>query len=252
MPRWKYGAFGVKDLFTLVNLAAGVAAMRFALVGEPRNAGYAVIAGYLGGDIVDGAVARATNTGNRFGAELDTVTDHFVHVIVPALVLYSVYRSGGHGGMGLVAGGVLIGAATIRHARFAAAPFRYPLAWCGLPRTVPGFFALAYALSHFLARHPSGYPLGTALVVALSAMTLVPVPYMTHRGARAMQWYVRFSVAWFLLGLPVVALLARRYLFDLFAFDMVVYAMAGWVPVRADERAGFYGEYHRWAADLAR
>ena len=61
----------MKDLFTLVNLLSGVVAIHYLIAGQLSRAGYAVIVGYLGGDLLDGTVARRTGTGNRFGAEFD-------------------------------------------------------------------------------------------------------------------------------------------------------------------------------------
>ena len=84
LVRRRIGPFGIKDLFTLINLFSGVAAIRFALQDRVQAAGYAVVVGFLCGDLLDGLVARRTGTGNSFGAEFDSVTDHFVHVVVPS------------------------------------------------------------------------------------------------------------------------------------------------------------------------
>ncbi|HEX2659274.1 MAG TPA: CDP-alcohol phosphatidyltransferase family protein, partial [Polyangia bacterium] len=80
--RWTIGPFGVKDLFTIINLLGGVAGIIFVIHGQPRLAGLAVFAGYLFGDALDGMVARMTGTSNKFGSEFDTATDHFAQAIV--------------------------------------------------------------------------------------------------------------------------------------------------------------------------
>lgn len=250
MLRFKVGPFGIKDLFTLVNLLSGVAAVGFAVKGEVRDAGYAVLVGFLLGDIVDGTVARLTQTANRFGAEFDSITDHFVHVCVPGLIFYVVYERGDHAAMGLAALAALLVGATVRHARFAAARFHFPLCWCGLPRTISGFAALSFPLSTLFTRIPSGYVVGVVVVVVLSALNLAPIPYMTHRGDRPMQLYVKVCVIGFLLSAPVAFLVARRYTFDVFFLGMMTFALTGWFPVHGDERRAFYAEYRRWTADL--
>jgi CDP-diacylglycerol--serine O-phosphatidyltransferase len=251
MLRRRIGPFGVKDVFTLVNLLGGVAAVGYVVQGEPRNAGYAVLAGFLLGDIVDGMVARRTGTANRFGAEFDAVADHFVHVFVPGLVIYTVYEHGGHGVLGLAAVGALIVCASIRHARFAAARFQFPLCWCGLPRTISGFAALSFPLSSLFANVGHRWALGVVVVVVLSVLNLVPIPYMTHRGRRAMQPYVKVAVAIFLLSTPVLFVVGRRFTFDALFACMMTFALAGWFPVHRDERRAFFAEYRRWAAELA-
>jgi phosphatidylserine synthase len=250
--RRRIGAFGVKDLFTLVNLLSGVIAVRFALSDRVRPAGYAVVVGFLCGDLLDGFVARRTGTGNTFGAEFDSLTDHFVHVVVPSLILYVVYQDGGHAWLGLCVVGALVGAATIRHARFAVERFAFPLCWCGLPRTIAGFAAMSFPLSTvFFARNPERYWTGFGVVTVLSLLTLLPVPYMTHRGERAMQPYVKLFVGLFIVTPVVVFVVDRQYAFDLFFFWIAGYALFGWFPVSRDERRRFYREYRRWSARVA-
>ena len=130
--RWSIGPFGVKDLFTLVNLMGGVFGIYFVMDQRPDWAGFAVLAGYLFGDTLDGVVARLTNTSNRFGSELDTATDHFVQAIVPAMIVYAVYAHGGHRVAG-ISPAIMITCATVRQALFTVAKMGDPLMYCGLP-----------------------------------------------------------------------------------------------------------------------
>lgn len=245
-------SFHLKDLFTLVNLVSGVIAVHFVLQGWPRTAGFTVIVGYLFGDLLDGQVARLTNTSNRFGAELDSIVDHFVHVVVPGIIIYTVYSDAGHEGLGLVALGVLVGTATIRHARLAAAKFDFPLCWCGLPRTISGFTAMSLALAKVVTDNLRHYYVPAfAAVMLLSVMNLVPIPYMTHRGHRAMQTWVKVLVGTFVVLPVIVFFVDRDRTFDVFLVFMLGYAFTGWVPVRRDERSAFWAEYRRWTAELA-
>jgi phosphatidylserine synthase len=242
----------LKDVFTLVNLVSGVVAVHYVLVGEPRTAGFAVLAGFFFGDMLDGRVARRTGTSNRFGSELDSIVDHFVHVVVPALILCTVFRDAGHATLGLVALGVLVGTATVRHARFAAQKFDFPLCWCGLPRTISGFTAMSLALAEITTDHLRDVSVPSfLLVVLLSALNLVPIPYMTHRGARAMQPWAKALVALFVAAPFAMFFIDRDRTFDVFLVFMLGYALLGWVPVRREERQAFYAEYRRWAASLA-
>jgi phosphatidylserine synthase len=249
--RWS-GSFHLKDVFTLVNLVSGVVATHFVLFGEPRTAGFTVVVGYLFGDLLDGQVARMTGKSNRFGAELDSIVDHFVHVVVPGIIIYTVYRNAGHELLGLILLGTLVGTATIRHARLAAAKFDYPLCWCGLPRTISGFTAMSLALAKTITDHLRGYYLPAFIaVLLLSAMNLLPIPYMTHRGKRAMQPWVKLAVGSFVLLPVVVFFIDRDRTFDVFLVFMLGYALTGWIPVRPEERAAFWVEYRRWSAELA-
>src|ERR1044071_2628997 len=114
--RFSIGPFGLKDLFTLVNLMGGVFAVHFVVIGQPTLAGYALLAGYLLGDTLDGPVARLTKTSNKFGSEFDTATDHFVQGIAPALIAYAIYARAGQTVTAVVLMALMITCATIRQA----------------------------------------------------------------------------------------------------------------------------------------
>ena len=73
--------------FTLANLFLGVFAIVAASRGEFSTAGlYIVLGGIM--DALDGRVARATRTGSRFGAELDSLVDAITFGLAPALIMY--------------------------------------------------------------------------------------------------------------------------------------------------------------------
>ena len=79
----------VPSLFTLFNLFFGIWSMVLASRGEFYRAGwYIVFAGIL--DSLDGRVARLSNTGTRFGAELDSLVDVVSFGVAPAFLLYQV------------------------------------------------------------------------------------------------------------------------------------------------------------------
>ena len=168
--RWNIGPFGVKDLFTLVNLMGGVGAIVFVVEGNLPAAGTALLLGYLLGDTLDGPVARMTKTSNKFGSELDTATDHFVQAIAPAVIVYAAYARGGHATAGVVLMALVVACGTIRQALFSVAKMGDPLMYCGLPRTVSGYGAMAYVLSHlFFALNPARYAVGAVVITAFAA-----------------------------------------------------------------------------------
>jgi CDP-diacylglycerol--serine O-phosphatidyltransferase len=73
--------------FTLMNLFFGVLAMVTAIRGDHARAVWYIIAGAVC-DAIDGRVARATNTGSRFGEELDSLVDAISFGFAPALLMY--------------------------------------------------------------------------------------------------------------------------------------------------------------------
>lgn len=251
--RFSVGPFGLKDLFTLVNLMGGVVAIHYVLAGQPVWAGYALLAGYLLGDVLDGPVARATHTSNRFGGEFDTATDHFVQGIVPGIIVYAVYARAGHGGLGVALLGAVVGCATIRQAMFSVASLGDPLTYCGLPRTVSGYVSMAFVLSHWFRQHPAaGVAIGAGLVPVLALMGLLPIPYMTHKGVRRMQTWVKVLVAAALCTTLGALALAPDRTFDVMFGWLLGYAAFAWFPLTGDERRSFYERYRRWLTEVAR
>jgi CDP-diacylglycerol--serine O-phosphatidyltransferase len=75
------------SIFTLANLFFGIWSIVLASRGEFYRAGwYIVIAGVL--DMLDGAFARMSNTGTKFGAELDSLVDIVSFGVAPATLMY--------------------------------------------------------------------------------------------------------------------------------------------------------------------
>jgi len=250
--RWSIGPFGVKDLFTLVNLLGGIFAVHFIVAGEPVLAGYAVLAGFMLGDTLDGPVARLTKTSNKFGSEFDTATDHLVQGILPAIIVYAVYARGGHAVTGIVLMAVVITCATVRQALFSVAKMGDPLMYTGLPRTVSGFGAMAYTLSSFFfGMNPARYVVGVFAIIALALLNLLPIPYMTHRGGRRMQTHVKLLVLGFLVTPTVAFVFARQYTFDVLVIWTFGYAATAWIPIYPHEKKAFFERYRQWMTEVS-
>lgn len=249
--RWNIGYFGVKDLFTIINLLGGVGGLYFAFEGQLAYAGYSVFLGYVLGDSLDGPVARATKTANKFGSEFDAATDHFGQAIVPAVIVFVAYRMGGHPWLGAALMALFLATASIRHARFAVESFNYRLTYCGLPRTISGLVALSLPnATLFFKESFLGYE-GSAIPLVLTALlNLCPVPYMTHKG-RKFQTYVKILVAAFFIGPALLLLLAPQFFYDYLFFFTFGYATAAWIPLTPQERREFWSEYKRWSAQVA-
>jgi CDP-diacylglycerol---serine O-phosphatidyltransferase len=248
---WAIGYFGVKDLFTIINLLGGVIGIVLAFRGQLDYAGYAIFIGYLLGDVLDGPVARLTNTSNRFGGEFDAAADHVSQAIAPAIFVYVAFSSAGHDKLGIALLAVLITTASIRQARFAVEPFNYPLTYCGLPRTVSGLVTISLVNSLLFFKYSMlGYYGAAAVLVLTALLNLAPIPYMTHKG-RKIQGYVKPFVAGFLLIPPVMIVFAPAFVFDVLFVITFGYAMTAWIPIQPNERREFWAEYKRWSSVVA-
>jgi CDP-diacylglycerol--serine O-phosphatidyltransferase len=79
--------FNLANLFTFVNISAGVLAIYFII---HKEFGYAVLLAWIGGlfDIFDGKIARKYNLSSEFGLQIDSFADSLSFVIVPQFLLY--------------------------------------------------------------------------------------------------------------------------------------------------------------------
>jgi CDP-diacylglycerol--serine O-phosphatidyltransferase len=104
------------SIFTVGNMFCGYACIMFAMRGELESAapfiGFAVVL-----DMLDGRVARMTNTTSAFGLELDSLADIISFGLAPAVLAFA-WGLGDLGRLGWAAGFVYVTAAAMRLARF--------------------------------------------------------------------------------------------------------------------------------------
>jgi phosphatidylserine synthase len=251
--RWNYGYFGVKDLFTTINLLGGTVGIHYAMQGNLEYAGYAAFGGFLFGDALDGPVARITNSGNKFGSEYDRIVDHLSQTVTPAIMLYKAYEQMGHAYVGIAVMTVILMAASVRHARGMTDEFHFPVGFFGMNRTASGIIYLALPNSElFWKMHPWAFELGIAITIIMSILNLAPIPFLSHRPkGRRMQWWVKLGVWSFVFAPFVLFVVAREFVYDSIFFCTFVYAFTAWIPVTPEERREFYVEYKRWSAVVA-
>ncbi len=85
--------FNLANLFTFVNITAGLLAVYFI---TQNNFFLAIILAWIGGafDIFDGKIARKYELSNEFGIQLDSFADFLSFVLVPVFLIFqAVYAS---------------------------------------------------------------------------------------------------------------------------------------------------------------
>ncbi|NOQ30770.1 MAG: phosphatidylserine synthase [Helicobacteraceae bacterium] len=84
--------FNLANLFTFVNIAAGMSATYFI---TQNNFFIAIILAWVGGafDIFDGKIARKYNLSNEFGIQLDSFADFLSFVLVPVFLIFQAIYS---------------------------------------------------------------------------------------------------------------------------------------------------------------
>jgi len=238
--------FGVKDIFTTINVLGGAVGIFLCIEGMPFEAGVAVMLGYLLGDTLDGWVARKLKSANEFGAEYDTIADHNSHCIAPAAIVYTVYRDAGllptplaNQILAMALGSAIIIAASVRHARNVVRPVKFKGVWAGLPRSVLGFLSIAYVNATLAPFVPGGLWFGVVLIPALCVATLTYLPFTNHHLKRAHYWYVRVAIALFFVTTFGILAIAPRFMFDILFVWMLGYSLTAWMSLTLKERGDF-------------
>jgi CDP-diacylglycerol--serine O-phosphatidyltransferase len=174
----------VPSFFTLANLFFGFWAIVSAFNGNFKWAGFFIaFAGLL--DTLDGRIARLSNTGTKFGAELDSLVDVISFGIAPALLMYFLeFRVTGK--FGWVVCYLYLVAAALRLARFNVLSHGKPHSnwFTGLPSPAAGItLAMYYPFSQTAGYRASVAYLDlqheglTVLVLLLAALMVSNVKY---------------------------------------------------------------------------
>src|SRR5437762_13550855 len=217
----------VPSLFTLFNLFFGIWAMVLAARGEfYRASWFIVFAGIL--DTLDGRVARLSNTGTRFGAELDSLVDVVSFGVAPAFLMYQQHFAAAGAAAWIFCYFYVMGAA-IRLARFNITQAgRAKAHFIGLPSPAAGMTLATYFpfTQTSLYAALSGLPwhlVLTFLMIALTILMVSNVHYPTLPRAG-------FRTASGLLGLALilVILVFGIWKHDVFLFPLgITYMIYG-------------------------
>ena len=94
--------FNLANLFTMVNITAGLSATYFI---TQNNFFLAIILAWIGGafDIFDGKIARKFKLSNEFGIQLDSFADFLSFVLVPVFLIFQAVYSKQEGTLHIVA-----------------------------------------------------------------------------------------------------------------------------------------------------
>ena len=166
--RYPRGVFLLPSLFTVGNLFCGYACVAYSMTGRLEAAapfiGIAIIL-----DMLDGRIARLTNTTSAFGVEFDSLADVVSFGVAPAVLAFR-WGLSEVGRLGWAAGFIFLSAAAIRLARFniqtaTQADKRY---FVGMPSPAAAgvVAATVFAFPH----------LGEGVLRELAAVTLMLVP----------------------------------------------------------------------------
>jgi CDP-diacylglycerol--serine O-phosphatidyltransferase len=223
--QYRRGIYLLPSLFTVGNMFCGYACVVYAMKGELDLAapfiGVAIVL-----DMLDGQIARMTNTASAFGHEFDSLADVVTFGLAPAVLAFA-WGLDELGRVGWAAGFIYVSAAAMRLARFniQSASYLDKRYFVGMPSP-----AAAGVIAATVFAWP--YPLsGRLAAFAAVAVVLVPAALMVStirfRSIKAVTFgWMRSYTPLFLFALliafifvePRINLLLIAYLYLVSAF----------------------------------
>lgn len=196
--RLQRGVIILPSALTLANLFFGVWAIVSAARGNFMTAAWLIVFAGIA-DMLDGRVARVTQTGSRFGEELDSLVDAISFGVAPAFIVYHLFLADGT--WGWIAAFFYISSAVVRLARFNVEQAGHAkVAFHGLPSPSSGMtLATFYPFSQtdLFREHLATLPwpnliIGLMVVLGLLMMSHVLYPVVPKFGFRSTRGILTF------------------------------------------------------------
>jgi len=244
------GIYILPNLFTTASLFAAFYAIIQSTVGNFGNAAIAVIVAAVL-DMLDGRVARMTNTASDFGKEYDSLIDLVAFGLAPALILFE-WGLQSLGKAGWLVAFTYVATTALRLARFNTQEVPSKRYFQGLPCPAAAvLLAAAVWTAESYALTGTSFTVAGFILMGLLAFAMVSA--MPYRSFKDLDLKHR---------VPFVAVLVLVLVFVLISFDppavllaiFLVYAASGavsWALNRKDGQSVFQGPDEADAADAA-
>lgn len=197
MPDIRRGIYILPSLFTGANLAIGFLSMLYSIENQFTAAAWAIMASILM-DVLDGRVARMTNTTSRFGVEFDSLSDLTSFGIAPAVLMYQLVLNGmGKPGIAIALMYVLAGALRLARFNVKAQDGEAGSSFLGLPIPAGAGMLASFVLSYelflngqqvtvktipiIMHRMPFFYNILPVFMIVISILMISTVPYAAFK-----------------------------------------------------------------------
>jgi CDP-diacylglycerol--serine O-phosphatidyltransferase len=218
----KQGIYILPNLLTTGNLFCGFFAIAAAVNYKFTSAAVAILLSCVF-DILDGKVARMTNSQSRFGVEYDSLADLVAFGVGPAVLLY-IWALQPFGRLGWVAAFLFVACGALRLARFNVQANSVPKKYfVGLP--IPGAACMVATTVLFLHHLGDGGPIRHFVLLAmtylLGFLMVSTIPYNSFKEFTRLQRMPFRALFLAVLLLSVVAAQPAVMLFTLMAFYLL-------------------------------
>ncbi len=177
--RLRRGVYLLPSLFTVGNIFCGFFSMVQSVRGELGTAAVLILVAVVA-DVLDGRIARLTNTTSPFGEALDSLADVISFGAAPALLAFT-WGLWQKPRLGFAVAFLFLVAGAIRLARFNAAAHDDPI-FRGLP--IPGgasAIALLVLVSPEPVTHTAFLPVVVVFVLATALLMVSNLPYPSFK-----------------------------------------------------------------------
>jgi len=172
--------FNLANLFTFVNITAGLTATYFI---TQNNFVLAIILAWIGGafDIFDGKIARKYNLSNEFGVQLDSFADFLSFVLVPVFLIFQASYSQELEGISFLLAGVvsiyyvISGLRRLIHFNLNADAGEVEKYFTGVPTPLGGILLWLVYLLNAYAIIPAVVVMGAMLIIGWSLNSKIKV-----------------------------------------------------------------------------
>jgi len=217
------GIYVLPNLFTTAGLFAGFYAIMQARLGHFEAASLAIYAAMVM-DVMDGRLARLTNTESAFGSEYDSLSDMVSFGVAPAMVLFEFVLSD-LGRFGSLVAFIYIACAALRLARFNVSNISDSSHFTGMPS--PGAAAIMASVVWVLVDYQiSPKSINVVLAVLMVSTALAMVSNIQYRSFKDFNFRDKMPFVGLIVGVLVFALI---YMDPPMAFLIVglVYMLSG-------------------------
>jgi len=238
----KKGIYIIPSLFTCGNMSFGILSILSSVKGDFIHAAWFLL-GALACDIVDGRIARMTNTTSDFGMQLDSLSDLISFGLAPAIMMYMlVLNTMGKIGISIAVLFVLCSALRLARFNVLANSGEVHKHFVGLPTPASAGVIISFVLSYQLLV-PEGYKLNfktipilmelmptffkvmPVVIVVLSFLMVSNIPYLSFKRLKLSR--VR-TIQFFSLVIVIIILIVifpQNTIFIIFS----IYAASGLV-----------------------
>ncbi|MFO7753821.1 MAG: CDP-diacylglycerol--serine O-phosphatidyltransferase [Desulfobacteraceae bacterium] len=220
----KKGIYILPNLFTSMNMFCGYYAILAAVNAKFEQAAISILIGAVF-DLLDGKIARATNTTSRFGIEYDSLADLITFGVAPSLLMV-LWVLEPIGRLGWLAGFLFAVCGALRLARFnTTVEVKDGTSFEGLP--IPAAACMNVAVVMLFSRigaDPDPYRL--IILFMLYALSFCMVSSFKYKSFKNISLFKRTKFNWLVGAVLVLSTVAYEPWLVLFAV-MSVYVVSG-------------------------